>query len=147
MISSKRHPITTHVKTGATKDGKLVAAQYELTCDAGAYGSYGPAVIGRGVGHGADGRVGGRRAVGQLVGICPAFGILIDGSGGGDRHRRRIGCLRRDGQQPAEQAQTQRYAKRMFPDVQLLHAPFSNSFCSGSPGGRGRAAVLSVRRA
>ena len=39
MISSKRHPITTHVKTGATKDGKLVAAQYELTCDAGAYGS------------------------------------------------------------------------------------------------------------
>ena len=47
MISSKRHPITTHVKTGATKDGKLVAAQYELTCDAGAYGSYGPAVIGR----------------------------------------------------------------------------------------------------
>lgn len=28
MISSKRHPITTHVKTGATKDGKLVAAQY-----------------------------------------------------------------------------------------------------------------------
>ena len=47
MVSSKRHPITTHVKTGATKDGKLVAAQYELTCDAGAYGSYGPAVIGR----------------------------------------------------------------------------------------------------
>lgn len=47
MVSSKRHPITTHVKTGATKDGKLVAAQYWLTCDAGAYGSYGPAVIGR----------------------------------------------------------------------------------------------------
>ena len=47
MVSSKRHPITTRVKTGATKDGKLVAAQYWLTCDAGAYGSYGPAVIGR----------------------------------------------------------------------------------------------------
>lgn len=47
MVSSKRHPITSHVKTGATKDGKLVAAQYWLTCDAGAYGSYGPAVIGR----------------------------------------------------------------------------------------------------
>lgn len=47
MVSAKRHPITTRVKTGATKDGKLVAAQYWLTSDAGAYGSYGPAVIGR----------------------------------------------------------------------------------------------------
>ena len=29
MVSSKRHPITTHVKTGATKDGKLVAVALE----------------------------------------------------------------------------------------------------------------------
>ena len=47
MVSSKRHPIDMHCKTGATKDGKLVAIEVTMTCDAGAYGSYGPAVIGR----------------------------------------------------------------------------------------------------
>ena len=47
MVSSKRHPIDMHCKTGATKDGKLVAVEVTMTCDAGAYGSYGPAVIGR----------------------------------------------------------------------------------------------------
>lgn len=47
MVSSKRHPITMKCKTGATKDGKLVAVECIMTCDAGAYSSYAPAVIGR----------------------------------------------------------------------------------------------------
>ncbi len=47
MVSSKRHPITMKCRTGATRDGKLVAVDVVMTCDAGAYGSYGPAVIGR----------------------------------------------------------------------------------------------------
>ena len=47
IASSKRHPITMKCKTGATKDGRLVAVDCVMTCDAGAYGSYGPAVIGR----------------------------------------------------------------------------------------------------
>lgn len=47
QVSSKRHPITMHCKTGATKDGKLVAVECQMTCDAGAYSSYAPAVIGR----------------------------------------------------------------------------------------------------
>lgn len=47
MVSSKRHPITMKCKTGATKDGKLVAVDVTMTCDAGAYSSYAPAVIGR----------------------------------------------------------------------------------------------------
>lgn len=47
MVSSKRHPITMTCKTGATKDGKLVAVDVTMTCDAGAYSSYAPAVIGR----------------------------------------------------------------------------------------------------
>ena len=47
MVSSKRHPITMKCKTGATKDGKLVAVDCYMTCDAGAYSSYAPAVIGR----------------------------------------------------------------------------------------------------
>ena len=47
MVSSKRHPITMHAKTGATKDGKLVAVDVTMVSDSGAYASYGPAVIGR----------------------------------------------------------------------------------------------------
>ena len=47
MVSSKRHPITMHAKTGATKDGKLVAVDVDMVSDSGAYASYGPAVIGR----------------------------------------------------------------------------------------------------
>ena len=46
-VSSKRHPMTMKCKTGATKDGKLVAVDCYMTCDAGAYSSYAPAVIGR----------------------------------------------------------------------------------------------------
>ena len=33
----KRHPVTAHAKWGATKDGKLVAAEMEFIADAGAY--------------------------------------------------------------------------------------------------------------
>lgn len=47
QVSSKRHPLTMHCKTGATKDGRLVAVQAEIVGDTGAYSSYGPAVIGR----------------------------------------------------------------------------------------------------
>lgn len=47
MVSSKRHPMTMKCKTGATKDGKLVAVDVTMTGDTGAYASYGPAVIGR----------------------------------------------------------------------------------------------------
>ncbi len=47
MDTSKRQPITRKCKTGATKDGKLVAVDCVMTCDAGAYSSYAPAVIGR----------------------------------------------------------------------------------------------------
>ncbi len=46
-VSSKRHPMTMKCKTGATKDGKLVAVDVIMTGDTGAYASYGPAVIGR----------------------------------------------------------------------------------------------------
>lgn len=47
MVSSKRHPMTMKAKTGATKDGKLLAVEVFMTGDTGAYASYGPAVIGR----------------------------------------------------------------------------------------------------
>lgn len=47
MVSAKRHPITMKCKTGAKKDGKLIAVEVHVTADTGAYASYGPAVIGR----------------------------------------------------------------------------------------------------
>lgn len=46
-VSSKRHPMTMQCRTGATKEGKLVAVDVIMTGDTGAYASYGPAVIGR----------------------------------------------------------------------------------------------------
>lgn len=46
-VSSKRHPMTMKVRTGASKDGKILAADVHMTGDTGAYASYGPAVIGR----------------------------------------------------------------------------------------------------
>jgi len=46
-VSSKRHPITFRAKTGATKDGKIQAAEVIVTSDSGCYASYGPAVITR----------------------------------------------------------------------------------------------------
>jgi len=50
-VSSKRHPLQMHAKTGATKDGLLQAVQVNIKGDTGAYASYGPAVISRAVVH------------------------------------------------------------------------------------------------
>ena len=44
LVSSKRHPLVMHAKTGAAKDGKLLALEVSMTADTGAYASYGPAV-------------------------------------------------------------------------------------------------------
>ncbi len=51
MVSSKRHPMKMTAKTGATKDGKLVAMYCYIEGDTGAYASYGPAVITRAMVH------------------------------------------------------------------------------------------------
>lgn len=51
ITSTKRHPYTIRYKSGATKDGKLVAAEVEFLIDTGAYGSYGPGVLTRGAVH------------------------------------------------------------------------------------------------
>lgn len=46
MISSaKRHPYYIEYKTGATKEGKLLAVKAVIIGDTGAYASYGPAVL------------------------------------------------------------------------------------------------------
>ncbi len=46
MISSaKRHPYYIEYKTGATKEGKLLAVKTTIIGDTGAYASYGPAVL------------------------------------------------------------------------------------------------------
>ncbi len=50
-VSSKRHPIEMKVKTGAKKDGTILAYEAKLTSDTGAYASYGPAVIARAMTH------------------------------------------------------------------------------------------------
>ncbi|SCG81989.1 aldehyde oxidase and xanthine dehydrogenase a/b hammerhead [Proteiniborus sp. DW1] len=50
-VSSKRHPMTLKLKTGATRDGKILALDAHITGDTGAYASYGPAVIGRAMTH------------------------------------------------------------------------------------------------
>jgi len=50
-VSSKRHAISMKVKTGAKKDGTLLAFEATLTSDTGAYASYGPAVIARAMTH------------------------------------------------------------------------------------------------
>ncbi|ACB85717.1 xanthine dehydrogenase family protein molybdopterin-binding subunit [Natranaerobius thermophilus] len=49
--SSKRHPYLMKYKTGATKDGKIVALDAEILLDTGAYASYGPGVLTRGIVH------------------------------------------------------------------------------------------------
>lgn len=51
QVSSKRHPMKLKMKTGATKDGKLVAMKCSILADTGAYASYGPGVITRTVVH------------------------------------------------------------------------------------------------
>lgn len=50
-VSSKRHPMKIKAKTGATKDGKILATEVEMLGDTGAYASYGPAVITRALVH------------------------------------------------------------------------------------------------
>ncbi len=42
----KRHPMWLHAKWGATREGKLVAAQVEIVADAGAYAYTSPKVLG-----------------------------------------------------------------------------------------------------
>ena len=51
QVSSKRHPHYMTFKTGATKDGKILAMEAKLKQDTGAYGSYGLAVITRAMVH------------------------------------------------------------------------------------------------
>lgn len=51
MVSAKRHPLTMYARTGAAKDGKLLALYVNIKGDTGAYASYGPAVITRAVVH------------------------------------------------------------------------------------------------
>ena len=51
IVASKRHEHFMKFKTGATKDGKILATDVEMRADTGAYGSYGLAVITRAVVH------------------------------------------------------------------------------------------------
>jgi len=51
FTSSKRHMYIMRYKTGASKDGKLIAMEAELILDTGAYASYGPGVLTRGMVH------------------------------------------------------------------------------------------------
>ena len=51
IIHSKRHPFIIKHKLGATKEGKLTAAEIELIADTGAYASNGPLVITRAIFH------------------------------------------------------------------------------------------------
>jgi len=47
IVSTKRHAFNLHYKLGATKDGRLMAAQVTIISNGGAYASYGPAVVTR----------------------------------------------------------------------------------------------------
>ena len=51
MASTKRHPFILKYKTGATRDGKLLAVEVEIVGDTGAYASFGPAVLTRAAVH------------------------------------------------------------------------------------------------
>lgn len=51
VATAKRHPITITMKTGADKNGKLMAMKARIVCDTGAYGSYGIAVTSRSAVH------------------------------------------------------------------------------------------------
>ncbi|HKI48842.1 MAG TPA: xanthine dehydrogenase family protein molybdopterin-binding subunit [Desulfobacteria bacterium] len=46
-MTAKRHPLKMTLKTGADKNGRLMAMTAKLICDTGAYGSYGLAVASR----------------------------------------------------------------------------------------------------
>ena len=47
LATAKRHPIEMTLKTGAGRNGKILALQARITADTGAYGSYGIAVASR----------------------------------------------------------------------------------------------------
>lgn len=47
LCTAKRHPLRIHYKSGATRDGRLIAADVRIIGDTGAYASYGPAVLAR----------------------------------------------------------------------------------------------------
>ncbi len=51
LVSSKRHPFYIDAKTGATKDGKVLAFEAKMVSDTGAYASYGPSVASRAIMH------------------------------------------------------------------------------------------------
>jgi len=51
LATAKRHPLIIQMKTGADRDGRLLAMQTRILCDTGAYGSYGIAVASRAAVH------------------------------------------------------------------------------------------------
>ena len=51
LATAKRHPLEMTLKTGADSQGKLLAMSATITCDTGAYGSYGIAVTSRAAVH------------------------------------------------------------------------------------------------
>ncbi len=53
QTTAKRHPLKIRMKTGATREGKLMAVKADIIADTGAYGSYGIAVATRAAVHAA----------------------------------------------------------------------------------------------
>jgi CO/xanthine dehydrogenase Mo-binding subunit len=53
VATTKRHPFVIHYTTGAKKDGTIIAAKVEIIADTGAYSSYGPSILVRGLVHAA----------------------------------------------------------------------------------------------
>ncbi|MBW2432259.1 MAG: xanthine dehydrogenase family protein [Deltaproteobacteria bacterium] len=51
LTTAKRHPLEMKIKTGAGRDGRLLAVQAVITCDTGAYASYGIPVASRSAVH------------------------------------------------------------------------------------------------
>lgn len=51
VASTKRHPFSIHYTTGANKDGQILAVKVEIIADTGAYSSYGPSILVRGLVH------------------------------------------------------------------------------------------------
>ena len=51
LATAKRHPLQMKLKTGADRQGKLLAMNASITCDTGAYASYGIAVTSRSAVH------------------------------------------------------------------------------------------------
>ncbi|HID06505.1 MAG TPA: hypothetical protein EYP10_05085, partial [Armatimonadetes bacterium] len=51
LATAKRHPLEIHAKTGADQNGRLMATRVSITCNTGAYGSYGIAVASRSAVH------------------------------------------------------------------------------------------------